>query len=211
MVNCHQPGQLLRLLRRDNFQNPGSRLPQIQLFCRLGKTMAWLHGTYRFLDCVTYAAYAWDHTMHCLKAIGNGIRHGMPDMTPYGGRYTPVYREPYHHRYDRPVRYSNSRPRIVKTRQLEKRENRRPVRDVRQQDSRKPVRSTVKKQTLSSNSGSTPLLDKYLSRKYKRNPLSFERGFRFFRNLRAAAPCFYCLWPSTLSVLFRRSNHRFVL
>lgn len=129
------------------------------------KTMAWLYGTYRFLDCVTYAAYAWDHTMHCLKAIGNGIKHGTPDMTPYGGRYTPVYREPYHHRYDRPVRYSNSRPRIVKTRQLEKRENRRPVRDVRQQDSRKPVRSTVKKQTSSSNSGSTPLLDKYLSRK----------------------------------------------
>ena len=81
-------------------------------------------------------------------------------MTPYGGRYIPVYREPYHHRYDRPVRYSNSRPRIVKTRQLEKRENRKPVRD-----SRKPVRSTVKKQTSSSNSVSTPLLDKYLSRK----------------------------------------------
>ena len=129
------------------------------------KTMAWLHGTYRFLDCVTYAAYAWDHTMHCLKAIGRGIKHGIPDMTPYGGRYTPVYREPYRCR-ERPVRLSPQRPQVIKSRRLQKAENeRRPVRDVQQHDSRKPVRSTVKKHTSNSNSDSTPLLDKYLSRK----------------------------------------------
>lgn len=127
------------------------------------KAMAWLHGTYRFLDCVAYTAYAWDHTLHCLKAIGNGIRHGQPDMTPYGGRYTPIYRDA-HPNYRPTVRPLPHRPRIEKSRQLQKREAKRPVRRVQPQDSRKPVRA-VKKQTSSSNSGSTPLLDKYLSRK----------------------------------------------
>lgn len=123
------------------------------------KTMAWLYGTYRFLDCVAYTAYAWDHTLHCLRAIGNGIKHGHPDMTPYSGRYTPIYRDA-HPNYRPTVRPLPHRPRIEKSRQLQKREAKRPVRRVQPQ---KPVREV--KQTSSSNSSSTPLLDKYLRRK----------------------------------------------
>lgn len=123
------------------------------------KVMAWLHGTYHFLDCVAYTAYAWDHTRHCLRAIGNSIKHGRPDMTPYRGGYKPIYRDAYPHCRPK-VRPLPHRPRIEKSRQLQKREAKRPVRRVQPQ---KPVREV--KQTSSSNSSSTPLLDKYLSRK----------------------------------------------